>query len=751
MKKLQYVCKIFVFSLMLISTNIFAAWEPTFVDNFNGAILDSGSWLTGRENLQSRLNYYHKDAVAVRDGKLHLKLLERAQSDRSYTTGAVTTQGLFAQKYGYFEIRAKFPAGAGFWPAFWLIPTSGKWSSEIDIVEFIGNKPDSIHYAFHYDHKLQNQHSKLASIGSNLTQGFNNYGLKWSPNKLEYFFNGRLMHTINGAQKLSKADSPMYIILNLALASQHIGWIKKVDSSTNINQEYAIDYVRVFKEIPNGTYAQIPGYTTQIADKRSDAKYDNTPISIEPMESQPDVMRSPGKISGSVKLTAHAAVSATVNLALFKVNSIDNRTGNFIKSSPLQQITRTVNFRNRNESLRLAYKFDRHINSPGVYIIDIVIKDTASQNKNNLNGYRLVQYVDNAHPETTKVMDGFVKNGSASYFNAKINSSFDLMLQQSILAPYLNIRYSIIDAQTGATVARKDFKHYHNGPGKITLNGLIDASLQSSRSYKLTIDVSDSSGRIKLSPFTVAIQKQTQAAPRFVTAQAIPKKSTDPVISAAVVSKTSSTVSTYLIVNQNKLPVRPLNYIIKLYSKSSGALVRKFSGTYRKPQSGAQTTNGKQLVKINSDDAQHLPSGDYRLLVMLYKNNTWSDLLARQFFEVSIDNQAQGATNVDIHSLSVNKSVVTLGMNLSMTLSKASSIRTLNFIAKFYSLNNKLVSKVTGTKNVQLRDGRQIIGLNTDHKGAIKNRDYKVVVTLYKNTWNENDKIATGKFDVQVR
>ena len=38
------------------------------------------------------------------------------QQNRS--SGVLTTQGTFTQKYGYFEIRAKVPVGIGVWPAF---------------------------------------------------------------------------------------------------------------------------------------------------------------------------------------------------------------------------------------------------------------------------------------------------------------------------------------------------------------------------------------------------------------------------------------------------------------------------------------------------------------------------------------------------------------------------------------------------------------------------------------------------------
>ncbi|MEO1576973.1 MAG: glycoside hydrolase family 16 protein, partial [Pseudomonadota bacterium] len=196
-----------------------ADWVPTFVDNFEGTSLDRTAWVSGREILPRRIQFYDPDAVAVSDGKLKLSVLHRSESDRPYTAGTVTTQGLFKQQYGYFEIRARAPRGNGYWPAFWLMPETGRWTSEIDIAEFRGHLTDTVHYGFHYDFSLQNQNGFTAAIPVDAADTFNNYAVHWTPERIDFLFNGDLMHSIVGTETVAQADEEMFMLLNVAIAS----------------------------------------------------------------------------------------------------------------------------------------------------------------------------------------------------------------------------------------------------------------------------------------------------------------------------------------------------------------------------------------------------------------------------------------------------------------------------------------------------------------------------------------------------
>ena len=73
-------------------------------------------------------------------GNLLITAREETFMGNAYTSGRLTTKGIFEQAYGRFEARMKLVSGVGMWPAFWImggnIDEAG-WpgAGEIDIME----------------------------------------------------------------------------------------------------------------------------------------------------------------------------------------------------------------------------------------------------------------------------------------------------------------------------------------------------------------------------------------------------------------------------------------------------------------------------------------------------------------------------------------------------------------------------------------------------------------------------------------
>ena len=93
------------------------------------------------------LEYYSDPSVgvdpfSVNNGSLDITATAGStEPETSYTSGVITTESLFSQLYGYFQITATLPSGAGYWPAFWLLPTNLSGTQEIDVMEEYGTDP----------------------------------------------------------------------------------------------------------------------------------------------------------------------------------------------------------------------------------------------------------------------------------------------------------------------------------------------------------------------------------------------------------------------------------------------------------------------------------------------------------------------------------------------------------------------------------------------------------------------------------
>ncbi|KMS50863.1 glycoside hydrolase [Novosphingobium barchaimii LL02] len=153
--------------------------------------------------------------------------------NKPYYGGAITTKFSFAQKYGYFEIEARLPAGKGMWPAFWLMPLKGTWpdTGEIDIMEGLGD-PRTI-----YCTVIAGKGKKTTRVRLNFdaSAAFHRYGLLWGPSELIWFVDRKPVAKVPTPRVLTTQKA--YMIANLAIGG---AWGGYPDKSTRFPGRYEV-------------------------------------------------------------------------------------------------------------------------------------------------------------------------------------------------------------------------------------------------------------------------------------------------------------------------------------------------------------------------------------------------------------------------------------------------------------------------------------------------------------------------------
>lgn len=225
----------------------YANAKPSFSDEFAAAPLNKSKWMTtyywgGRNNGGTgERQYYADNAFNFINGRLMIRATKTAQGGFPYTSGMISSYGKFSQKYGYFEMRAKMPKGKGMWPAFWLLPDTGKWPPEIDIVEFLGHYTTTSYLTLHYI----NSSGKADGIGSyyagspDLTLDYHTYAVDWRPTSITWYVDGVQRFQVTKNIPAEK----MYIIANLAVGGN---WPGSPDSTTKWPGDFMIEYIRAY-------------------------------------------------------------------------------------------------------------------------------------------------------------------------------------------------------------------------------------------------------------------------------------------------------------------------------------------------------------------------------------------------------------------------------------------------------------------------------------------------------------------------
>ena len=247
-----------------------AYWVCSFDDEFNGTSLNSKNWMaisTSNTGARGGQECNTPQNVRVSGGLLMITATKSATEvpcghyPTFYSSGMLITEGRFSQTYGRFEMRAKFPAGKGFQPAFWLLPVNPRSRGayeygEIDVVEAYSHIPSAVAAHLHFVVTPGTPgHGVRCSIPTSQT-AYHTYAVEWTPTQMRFVYDGNTCWTTSwrpkipyaplGARSPAPFDQPFYIIVQLAVGGRRTP-TNRPDASTHFPAVMDVDYIRVWK------------------------------------------------------------------------------------------------------------------------------------------------------------------------------------------------------------------------------------------------------------------------------------------------------------------------------------------------------------------------------------------------------------------------------------------------------------------------------------------------------------------------
>jgi beta-glucanase (GH16 family) len=247
------------------------AWNLVWQDDFNGEAdtpPDPAYWTAqvGGDGWGNNELQYYTDSTgnAAQNGQGQLVITARKEEPAGstcwygpcqYSSARLTTKDKYAPQYGKIESRMKLPAGQGMWPAFWMMGSdfdSTSWPNcgEIDIMENVGNEPDTVYGTIHgpgYSDANGPSGSTRNPDGTPLSDAFHTYSIEWLPDSITWSIDNTPYFTATPssipADKRWVFDHSFFMILNLAVGG---AWPGSPDASTGFPQQLTVDYVRVY-------------------------------------------------------------------------------------------------------------------------------------------------------------------------------------------------------------------------------------------------------------------------------------------------------------------------------------------------------------------------------------------------------------------------------------------------------------------------------------------------------------------------
>jgi beta-glucanase (GH16 family) len=243
-------------------------WVETFRDDFDGPAgspPDPSTWnvLVSTNNANNECERYtdsRDNSYLDGAGHLVLKALEvggspvRGQCPPAvtYTSARLDTRGHLQPAHGRVEARIRLPAGAGLWPAFWMLGTNGsRWPNvgEIDILEERGSVPGTVLGSVHGPEYFgAGALSRVFSLPSgSFADDDHLFAFEWTSDGMRWLVDEQVYHSRSRASMAALGDTwvfdqPFYLLLNLAVGGNFGG---NPTAATAFPSEMTIDYVSV--------------------------------------------------------------------------------------------------------------------------------------------------------------------------------------------------------------------------------------------------------------------------------------------------------------------------------------------------------------------------------------------------------------------------------------------------------------------------------------------------------------------------
>ena len=245
-------------------TDVPGGYELVWADEFDGEGLpdpEKWAWDTHANSIgwyNNELQYYaaeRPENARVEDGRLIITARKESLQDRAdwggqgYTSARLITKGKAEWTYGFFELRAKLPCGAGSWPAIWTLGATQGWpdGGEIDIMEHVGNTPEDVFGTIH-------NRSTAGTFGDgdsikveDACDAFHDYQMVWTHDTITIAVDGTPFHRYRKDGSGSAQwpfDKPQYLLLNLAIGGQMGGEVH----DAIFPARFEIEHVRVYQK-----------------------------------------------------------------------------------------------------------------------------------------------------------------------------------------------------------------------------------------------------------------------------------------------------------------------------------------------------------------------------------------------------------------------------------------------------------------------------------------------------------------------